>query len=107
MMKPNVICLCGSTKFIELFAIKQWELEQAGNIVLGCTLLPGWYCPVSDHFAEHQGTQAQCDELHLRKIDLADEVLVLNVNGYVGNSTKREIAYAEATGKPVSYLVDR
>ena len=44
------------------------------------------------------------DELHLRKIDLADRVLVVNVGGYIGDSTKREIEYATATGKPIAYL---
>lgn len=48
--------------------------------------------------------KAMLDELHLRKIDLADEVLVLNVGGYVGDSTRREVAYATAHGKPVRYL---
>lgn len=46
------------------------------------------------------------DELHKRKIDLADEVYVLNVGGYIGDSTRSEVAYAEATGKPVRWLED-
>ncbi len=102
--RPRVICLCGSTRFIEMFAVKTWELELEGNIVLGCTLLPSWYCPVRDHFAETLGVKEQRDEHHLRKIDLADEVLVLNVEGYIGESTRAEIAYATRTGKPVNYL---
>ena len=101
---PRVVCLCGSTRFIETFAIKTWELELEGFIVLGCTLLPAWYCPNRSHFAEALGVKAQRDEHHLRKIDLADEVLVLNVGGYVGDSTRREIDYANAHGKPVRYL---
>ncbi len=104
MNSPKIICLCGSTRFIEQFAIKTWELELDGFIVLGCTLLPSWYCPVRDHFAETLGVKAQRDEHHLRKIDLADEVLVLNVGGYIGESTRNEIAYAVAHGKPVRYL---
>jgi nucleoside 2-deoxyribosyltransferase len=89
-----------------LFAIKTWELEREGNIVLGCTLLPMWYCNVTDHFGEATGTKEQCDELHLRKIDLADEVLVLNVDGYIGESTRNEINYAIRQGKPIHYLED-
>lgn len=54
--------------------------------------------------AEAQGVAQQMDELHLRKIDLADRVIVMNVGGYIGDSTRREIAYATARGKPVSYL---
>lgn len=102
--RPRIICLCGSTRFIELFAIKTWELEREGFIVLGCTLLPMWYCNVPDHFGEATGTKEQCDELHKRKIDLADEVLVLNVGGYIGESTADEIRYARGHGKPIRYL---
>lgn len=102
--RPRIICLCGSTRFIEQFAVQTWELERMGNIVLGCTLLPMWYCQVADHFGEKTGTKDQCDELHLRKIDLADEILVLNFGGYIGESTKREILYAKKHGKPVKYV---
>ncbi len=102
--RPKVICLCGSTRFIEQFAIQTWELERQGHIVIGCTLLPAWYCGVPSHFGEATGTKAQCDELHLRKIDMADEVLVLNIGGYIGESTRNEIAYAERVGKPVRYF---
>jgi hypothetical protein len=99
--RPTIICFCGSTRFIETFAIQTWELERQGFIVLGCTLLPTWYCGVPSRFGEATGTKAQCDSLHLRKIDLADEVLVLNVGGYIGESTRNEIAYAEQMGTPV------
>lgn len=102
--RPRIICLCGSTRFIEQFAILTWELEREGNIVLGCTLLPAWYCDVPSHFGERTGTKEQCDALHLRKIDLADEVLVLNIGGYIGESTQREIQHATRTGKPVRYM---
>ena len=102
--RARIICLCGSTRFIEQFAIKTWELEREGHIVLGCTLLPSWYCDAPSHFGERTGTKAQCDELHLRKIDLADDVLVLNIGGYIGESTRNEIAYATRHGKPVTYL---
>ncbi len=104
--RPRIVCLCGSTRFIDLFATATWELELQGHIVLGCTLLPAWFCGVGSHFAEHTGTKDQRDSHHLQKIDLADEVLVLNVGGYVGDSTRNEIAYAERTGKPVRYISD-
>lgn len=102
--RPRIICLCGSTRFIEQFAITTWELEREGFIVLGCTLLPMWYCQVPSHFGEATGTKEQCDELHKRKIDLADEVLVLNIGGYIGESTRSEIEYAARLGKPVRYV---
>ena len=80
----------------------------AGRIVVGMGLFghadypPGSKSITGD--GDESGTvKQQLDELHLRKIDLADEVLVLNVGGYVGSSTKREIAYAEANGKTVRW----
>jgi hypothetical protein len=47
--------------------------------------------------------KAVLDTLHRRKIDLADRVLIVNPGGYIGESTRREIAYAQALGKPISY----
>lgn len=69
----------------------------AGNIVLSV----GRFQPVHGWNAEQK---ARLDELHLRKIDLADEVLVLNVDGYIGPSTARELEYARAAGKIVRFL---
>lgn len=108
MDRPKIICLCGSTRFIALFAETAWELEKQGSIVLGCHLLPhlgadGQPRP-EHHAAEAENVKEILDELHLRKIDLADEVLVLNVGGYVGESTSNEIAYARRTGKPIRFF---
>ena len=50
------------------------------------------------------GTKEMLDDMHLRKIDLADEIFVINVGGYIGESTRREIEYAEDTGKNINYL---
>ncbi len=113
-MKPKVICICGSTRFADLHSIMKWELEKAGKgkvICLIISYLPMWYAEEQgwkgcDHFGEQSGLKKMLDELHLRKIDLADEVFVINKDGYIGNSTKREIEYAEAQGKPVRYLVE-
>lgn len=103
--QPKVICLCGSTRFIEQFATLTWILERGeGAIVLGCTLLPMWFCGVPSHFGEATGTKEQCDEHHRRKIDLADEVLVIDIGGYIGESTRGEIEYATAIRKPIRYL---
>ncbi len=108
--QPKIVCLCGSSRFIQVMAVEAWEAEKRGEIALSLHLLPAWYttpgggeCP-SDHLAEAEGIAEQMDELHLRKIDLADRVLVINCNGYIGESTTREIAYAGAAGKPVTYL---
>jgi hypothetical protein len=85
-------------------AVKAWELESTGSIVLSCHLLPRWFCPVEDHFAETQNINEAMDRLHLAKIDLADEVFVMNVTGYVGESTQREIEYCWHKNKKIEWL---
>lgn len=82
-----------------------WEIEKKGMIALGLHLLPQWYPGVKEHHqAEEEGVVRIFETLHLRKIDLADEVLVFNQGGYLGDHTKAEIAYALAHEKPVRYL---
>lgn len=103
--RPEIVVLCGSSRFIELFAVMAWTIEKEGKICMGLHLFPASYPGVaSDHQAEAEGVSAAMDELHLRKIDLADSVFVLNVGKYVGDSTRREIAYATSIGKPVRYF---
>jgi hypothetical protein len=98
-VRPVVVCLCGSGRFREAFDQAEFDETLAGRIVLtiGCNTKD-----VARHpdLAKHKPI---LDALHLRKIDLADEVLVLNVGGYIGESTRREIEYAERTGKPIRY----
>jgi hypothetical protein len=101
---PKIVCLCGSTRFMEAFQSANLNETVQGNIVLsvGCNTQSD-----ADLFGsqfEKTELKRQLDDLHKRKIDLADEVLVLNVGGYVGESTRSEIEYATATGKPVRYL---
>lgn len=103
--KPEVVCLCGSSRFIDQMAVMAWELEKLGAIVLSLHLLPHGYPGLkADHQAEAEGIAEAMDELHLRKIDLADSILVLNVGGYIGDSTRKEIEYAESFSVPVDYL---
>jgi hypothetical protein len=102
--KPVVTCLCGSTRFSEAFQTATLQETIAGKIVLsiGCNTK----CD-TDLIALGQLTQEakdRLDILHYWKIDLADEVLILNVGGYTGDSTKREIEYARRTGKRVRWL---
>ncbi len=105
MDKPKIICICGSSKFIEHIAILGWELEKQGAIVLSLHFLPQSYPNVQTHHqAEAEGLKEQMDELHLRKIDLCDEILVVNVDGYIGESTRNEIEYAKKIGKVIRYL---
>lgn len=103
---PHIVCLCGSTRFSEAFREANLRETIAGHIVLsiGCDTK----CD-SDLIALGELTpeaKAKLDELHKRKIDLADEVLVLNVGGYIGDSTRSEIAYALEHGKPIRWLED-
>lgn len=106
---PVVVTLCGSTRFMDQFFKSGWEETLAGRIVLSVGVVvheqegPAAMLP-NDHLGEHFGVKDLLDEIHFRKIDLSDEILVLNVDGYVGQSTQREIAYAMATGKKVRFL---
>lgn len=101
---PTIVCLCGSTRFYGAFHQANLRETLAGRIVLtiGCdthsdlTLFPDTY--------GREEIKKRLDELHLRKIDLADEVLILNVGGYIGESTRRELEYALEHGKTVRYL---
>lgn len=104
--RPQIVVLCGSTQFYDEFQAASYRLTMAGAIVLSV----GFYPHASAEHGHGEGVghdsaeKIALDELHKRKIDLADEVHVLNVGGYIGKSTRSEIAYAEATGKPITYL---
>jgi hypothetical protein len=101
--RPTIVCLCGSTKFRDAFMEANYRETMAGKIVLSV----GFYLH-SPQGGEKVGCtdeqKIKLDELHKRKIDLADEILVLNVGGYIGASTSSEITYALAHNKTVKYL---
>ena len=103
---PPIVCLCGSTRFMDTFHEVGWQKTLDGEIVLSVGVSK--HLP-PDHGGEFLGEDvAQAlDELHKRKINLADYVMVLNVGGYIGDSTRSEIEYAEAQGKRVDYLEAR
>jgi hypothetical protein len=106
--KPRIVCLCGSTRFYRAFQKANYDETMAGSIVLSV----GFYIHESEQaHSEHLGCtpeqKTDLDELHKRKIDLADEILVLNVGRYIGESTRSEIDYAKKHGKPVRYLEGR
>ena len=98
--KYPVITLCGSTRFKEQFLEAQKRLTLAGNIVISV----GLFGHSGDDEVWTEGTKEMLDDMHKRKIDMADEIFVINVGGYVGDSTASEIAYAVKTGKEVFYL---
>lgn len=106
MERPKIICLCGSTRFTREMLIKQWELTKQGYIVVSWCALPDDYFEGEDktHIGDQEGVKELIDKVHLRKIDLADEVFVLNIGGYIGESTSNEIHYAKVVGKPVKYM---
>ena len=105
--KYKVITLCGSTRFKDAFLETQKKLTLKGNIVISVGLF--------GHSGDNEvwentdegtltRTKAMLDDMHKRKIDMADEIFVINVGGYIGDSTRSEIEYAIQTGKPVHYL---
>ncbi len=107
-MKPKIIVLCGSSRFCQVMAVCAWVIERDEQaIAMGLHLLPDWYpdCP-ADHLAEHEGVAEAMDALHLSKIDLADEIFVVDYAGYVGDSTQNEIAHAISRKIPIRHFSD-
>jgi len=98
---PTIVCICGSTRFMDAMAEADRALTWAGNIVVRPgvdmkTPHPMWADP-----ADAEAGKQRLDDLHRRKIDLADRVLI--VGSYIGDSTKAEIAYSRSLGKPVTF----
>lgn len=107
MKNYKVITLCGSTRFEEEFMNIQRDLTLQGNIVISVGVFGHsrdkevW--ENMNETAQKQ-TKEMLDDIHKRKIDMADEIFVINVGGYIGDSTRNEIEYAKLHGKPVKYL---
>jgi predicted phosphodiesterase len=97
-VRPKIVCLCGSLRFSTEFAAERTRLTLDLAIVLAPEATDA---PVLD-----PSLVRALGELHLRRIDLADEVRIVNPGSYIGEATRREIAYANALGKPVTYLHD-
>ena len=96
----KVITLCGSTRFKEDFERVNRELTLLGNIVISV----GCFGHSGDTFTEEQ--KIMLDDIHKRKIDMADAIYVINKDGYIGSSTRSEIQYALRTGKQIIYMED-
>lgn len=102
LQKPKafkVITLCGSTKFKEQFENVNAQLTMEGNVVISVGVFGH-----ANKVEFSEGQKEQLDQIHFQKIDMADEVFIINVGGYIGSSTKREIEYAKLKGIPVRYL---
>ena len=97
--KYKIITLCGSIKFKDEFIKVQEKLTLDGNIVL----TPNFFNSIKKEDIDEE-TKKMLDEMHKQKIDMSDEIYVINVGGYIGESTKNEIEYAKARGKRISYL---
>ncbi len=96
--RPKIICLCGSTRFKDTFMQVAKDLTCEGINVLA----PFHFRHTGDIITPE--LEEVLSQLHFRKIDLADEVFILNVGGYIGEHLKAEIEYATAKGKPIKYL---
>ncbi len=96
---PEIVTLCGSTRFKDEYLEVMKKLTLEGKIVI----IPGVFGH-ADNFSWTEEQKARLDELHLRKIDLSDGIYVINPQGYIGENTRREIKYAESKGKKIEYL---
>ena len=99
-MDYPVITLCGSTRFKEEFLRVQKDLTLKGWIVISV----GLFGHSGDEEVWTEGTKEMLDDMHKRKIDMAEAIFVINVGGYIGSSTRSEIEYAKSKGKNVLYL---
>ena len=99
--KPKIVCICGSGRFVEQWHAATRREGLAGHIVLGLAVMVGDGEAEIGHDSPEKGI---LNELHLRKIDLADEILVLDVDGYTGESTMAEMKYARSLLKPIRFL---
>ncbi len=95
----KIITLCGSVKFKKDFLKQQEKLSLEGNIVLTPVFFDN-----TENLVYTDELKQLLDDMHKRKIDLADEIFVINKGGYIGSSTRSEIEYALKTGKKINYL---
>ena len=100
MKKYKVITLCGSTKFKDEFIKVQKDLTLKGNIVISL----GIFGHSGDSETLNKHTKKMLIDMHRQRINMADEIFVINKNGYIGENTMNEIEYAHKVGKPVIYL---
>lgn len=100
MQRPKIVCLCGSTRFKSAWEEANLRETLAGNIVV----MVGAFTHSDEELELSRHQKAMLDVLHMHKVHLADEILVLNVEGYVGESTEREIEMALSLEKPVRWL---
>lgn len=102
MNKPKIVCYCGSLR-VAKEAFKQWEFQSVMNGEIA--LMPScMHVDIQREYGAGSEYKIKADENHKRKIDICDEVFVLNVGDYIGESTLSEIYYANSIGKPIRFL---
>ncbi len=99
--EPEIVCLCGSTRFKKQYRRENKRLSENGKIVLSVSFFPH-----AENIELDSDKKEMLDILHKRKIDLADRIHIINVNGYIGKSTESEITYAKKTDTDITYLED-
>lgn len=99
----EIICLCGSTRFIDEFNRYRKEFSYAGKIVLSIEIVMAQLKETDPQYHD-PNLKAKLDELHLRKIDLADTVFIINKGGYIGESTRKELEYARSHNKRIIFM---
>lgn len=105
--RPEVVTLCGSTRFKDQFITEQWRLSGEGIVVLSVAGFGHVDHPEHDWTTDGSELKRNLDALHFRKIEMSDRVHVIDVDGYIGESTAREIGHALSLGKPITYLSAR
>ena len=101
--KYKVITLCGSTRFKDQFLEAQKQLTLEGNIVISV----GLFGYAGDDEVWADGVKSMVDDMHKRKIDMADAIYIINLGGYIGKSTRGEIEYARRNGKEIIFLENK
>lgn len=94
----EVVCLCGSTRFKDEYRAENERLTRNNNVVLSVGLFGH-----ADSYKFSDEEKEMLDDIHLDKIDMADRVHVINVDGYIGESTRRELRYAAEKGKLITF----
>ena len=106
--RPKIITIIGSTRYINEMSLIGWEFEKQGHIVLNPRLLPPTYIRKSNddgrHAAESENVKEIIDKTYLHKVAMADEIFVVNINGYIGDSTRNELKHAIKLNKKIVWL---
>ncbi len=99
-MKGKIITLCGSTNFKDEYERVNRILTLQGNVVFSCGVFRGDYPNIEEH-------RDLLEDVHKRKIDLSESIVVINLGGHTSKHTREEIEYAKSKNKKIIYLENR